>query len=521
MGFRSDIESLLLDLPAERQTFLFSATVSPAIRTIARQALDRKHAFIDCVASDDSPVHAHIPQFRTTLESGKDQIPHVLRLIAQDQLLNPGRSKVMLFCNTKRGTIMMAEVMKGMRRYLPDQRTNLIELHADINQNSRRRRSDMFRESDSGSTVLITSDVSARGVDYPNVTRVIQVGVPASGDQYVHRVGRTGRGSNTSGRGDLVLLPFEEAWPQWCIGEVALKDCPVDTVREDVTRLAAEYDADPRGYSVANGMPIGQPIRQKPNPRDRFTRDKVGFVRERLGPIQAFPPGVTTRMEQLEEAVTEDITRFDPQMLEETFTSSLGYYISNTENLKMDKMDILESCKQWYTSAFAAEPPHMSEGFMKKLGIIGGGRGGFNRNGRGGSGGGSMVRRGRSNEWNSDGGMRRSSSEGRPPRRSFDGERRAPRSFEEGDRPRRSFEEGDRPPRRSFEGGDRPPRRSFEGGDRPPRSFEGGDRPPRRSFGDRPSRGSFGGGSRPSYGDRDRKPGGYNSRREPSGEPSE
>ena len=74
---------------------------------------------------------------------------------------------------------------------------------------------------------FVTSDISARGVDYPGVSRVIQMGVPESGDMYVHRIGRTGRGDNKTGRGDLVLCYWgmgyhETTTSQFCLSSLLL-----------------------------------------------------------------------------------------------------------------------------------------------------------------------------------------------------------------------------------------------------------------------------------------------------------
>src|SRR4051812_4510705 len=88
MGFRDDIERIAAFLPpsSQRQTFLFSATVSRAIQSIAQSTLSKDHEFVNCVSEDDSPVHAHIPQFHTVVKSAEELAPHVLRLIALDQL---------------------------------------------------------------------------------------------------------------------------------------------------------------------------------------------------------------------------------------------------------------------------------------------------------------------------------------------------------------------------------------------------------------------------------------------------
>ncbi|KZP03070.1 DEAD-domain-containing protein, partial [Athelia psychrophila] len=91
MGFRDDIDAIAEYLPKtpQRQTFLFSATVSRNIQQIARATLDKNHVFINTVSAADSPVHAHVPQFHTVLPSAAEQLPHALRLLAHDQLTHP------------------------------------------------------------------------------------------------------------------------------------------------------------------------------------------------------------------------------------------------------------------------------------------------------------------------------------------------------------------------------------------------------------------------------------------------
>ena len=93
-------------------------------------------------------------------------------------------------------------------------------------QASRTRTSEAFRSQRSGAAILVSSDVSARGVDYPGVTRIIQIGISGSSEQYVHRIGRTGR-AGTGGRGDLVLLPWEMGFLSTQLGDMPLKPLTV------------------------------------------------------------------------------------------------------------------------------------------------------------------------------------------------------------------------------------------------------------------------------------------------------
>ncbi|EEB92568.1 hypothetical protein MPER_08901 [Moniliophthora perniciosa FA553] len=92
MGFRPDIEAIMKYLPPtpERQTFMFSATLPRAVRQVVNFALAADYKYIDCInGEDDTPVHAHIPQYHTVVPSPSHQNSHVLRLIAHDQMVNP------------------------------------------------------------------------------------------------------------------------------------------------------------------------------------------------------------------------------------------------------------------------------------------------------------------------------------------------------------------------------------------------------------------------------------------------
>jgi ATP-dependent RNA helicase MSS116 len=96
---------------------------------------------------------------------------------------------------------------------------DVMQIHSRLTQTQRSRISDQFRNS--RSSVLVTTDVSARGVDYPGVTLVIQVGLPTSRDQYIHRIGRTGR-AGKEGEAILMLSPYEEGYLK-CINDLPVR----------------------------------------------------------------------------------------------------------------------------------------------------------------------------------------------------------------------------------------------------------------------------------------------------------
>ncbi|GJE86583.1 DEAD/DEAH box helicase [Phanerochaete sordida] len=326
MGFREDIQAIASYLAPtpERQTFLFSATVSREIQQIARATLDKKHHFIDCVPADASPVHAHIPQYHTILPDASKQIPHILRLLAHDQLLHPGKSKTIIFLPTTRMTQLFSTFLRELTSMcLPAGRqTKVYEIHSKRTMESRSKTSQMFRQ-DKGPAVLISSDVSARGVDYPGVTRVIQVGIPSTSDQYIHRVGRTGRGKDQIGRADLVLLPWEMGFVTWQLTDITLKPVTVTELASQVKQLCEERN-----------------------------------------------PEKAVILDDMEKEVTSLMSKLEPEAIRETLGAQLGFYMGKTDQLRVQKSVIVEGLKQWTVEACGlAEPPYVSEAFLQKLGF--------------------------------------------------------------------------------------------------------------------------------------------------------
>ncbi|KAG1769378.1 P-loop containing nucleoside triphosphate hydrolase protein [Suillus occidentalis] len=359
MGFRDDIDAIMSYLPpkSERQTFLFSATVSRTVRQVAQAVLAPDHKFIDVVPENESPVHAHVPQYHTVLPNPSQQIPHLLRLIAHDQLTNPGKSKVLLFLPTTRMTQLFATLTRELSKtILPSgEHTKVYEIHSKRAQDSRIAASDAFRADNSGASILVSSDVSARGVDYPGVTRVIQLGIPAATEQYIHRVGRTGRQGSTVGRGDLVLLPFEIGFLSWQLNEVPLKPITSDELARQVQDLAARYDADPQ--AAFKDVPIKL--------HDAKGRPKRGGPRMYNVPLS---PRLAT--EGMNNNITELLKDIDEEAVKETFASLLGYYIPKSPELRVQKGNILAGCRTWATEACGLPtPPYVSEGFLQKMGL--------------------------------------------------------------------------------------------------------------------------------------------------------
>ncbi|KAD4982740.1 hypothetical protein E3N88_19411 [Mikania micrantha] len=209
MGFRKDIEKIIAAVPKQRQTLLFSATVPPEVRQICHVALKRDHEYINTVREGSEETHTQVQQ--SHLVAPLDKHFSVLYTLLKDHVADDVDYKVLVFCTTAMVTKLVADLLGELK-------LNVREIHSRKPQSYRTRVSDEFRKSKG--LILVTSDVSARGVDYPDVTLVIQVGLPADKAQYIHRLGRTGR-KGKEGQGILLLAP----WEQFFLSTI--KDLPI------------------------------------------------------------------------------------------------------------------------------------------------------------------------------------------------------------------------------------------------------------------------------------------------------
>ncbi|OAE29575.1 hypothetical protein AXG93_702s1290 [Marchantia polymorpha subsp. ruderalis] len=213
MGFKKDLDRIIKMLPAARQTLLFSATVPPEVHQVSQVALKKDHAFIDTVGKDDEETHAKVEQSYVIVPL-ENQLESIFSLLEKHTQEEPDY-KVLVFCTTARVTGLMAEISTNFGY-------NTLEIHSRKSQAFRTRVSDTFRNS-TGGVIMFTSDVSARGVDYPDVTLVIQLGCPSGREDYIHRLGRTGR-AGKEGQGILVLAPWEKGFLR-ALKDISIEEC--------------------------------------------------------------------------------------------------------------------------------------------------------------------------------------------------------------------------------------------------------------------------------------------------------
>ncbi|QQG51292.1 MAG: DEAD/DEAH box helicase [Candidatus Saccharibacteria bacterium] len=181
MGFLPDIRQIVNEMPKERQTLFFSATITPEISALVNTFLTDPVT----VSVRTSETAEHVEQ---DVIEANDKM-HKLEILT-DMLKNKEYEKVLVFGETKFGVQRLSD-------HLDNSGIPSAAIHGNKNQSQRQRALKQFK--DERVRVLVATDVAARGLDIPNVTHVINFDTPQTYEDYIHRIGRTGRGG-ASGR---------------------------------------------------------------------------------------------------------------------------------------------------------------------------------------------------------------------------------------------------------------------------------------------------------------------------------
>lgn len=179
MGFIRDIHKIIRELPDERQTLLFSATMPPEIEKLANNLLHNP------VKVEVTPVSSTVEKIAQSVYFvDKAKKPALLVHLLQDAAIN----RCVIFARTKHGADRIA-------KHLTQANIKAAALHGDKSQEQRQRNLQNFR---SGRVrILVATDIAARGIDIDDITHVINYDLPNVPETYVHRIGRTGRAGNT------------------------------------------------------------------------------------------------------------------------------------------------------------------------------------------------------------------------------------------------------------------------------------------------------------------------------------
>ena len=194
MGFIPDIERILKTLPARRQTLFFSATMPPEIQSLVDRFMnDPERVEVSRPASTASTI-------RQLLARVKDKTPKTKRDMLRKAIDRDGVKNGIIFCNRKRDVDIVA-------RSLQKHGFSAAPIHGDLDQSQRMATLGQFKSGEL--RFLVASDVAARGLDIPAVSHVFNYDVPHHSEDYVHRIGRTGR-AGLEGESVTIVAPGDE-----------------------------------------------------------------------------------------------------------------------------------------------------------------------------------------------------------------------------------------------------------------------------------------------------------------------
>jgi ATP-dependent RNA helicase MSS116 len=313
-----EIKRLVPDLSQEnRQTMMLSATISHEVVDLVRNTLQAGFKFVQCVDPNESPTHDRIPQKVVVTPGLENVFPALFELVQRE--LKAWRSgavdrpfKALIFFNSGVETILASRVFTYLKHQDRDwSDTQIIQIHSKLTQGARTAASERFRQATSG--VLMSTDVTARGLDFPDVTHVIQIGFPGHGGRqsYIHRLGRTGR-AGKEGEGWLILPKIEQRK-----GEQQLSDLPL---QPDTSLVTARVDMS------------------------------------RPGDLPAEVAEIFTKVKDAHQVAS-------PEDLEATYRSYLGVYSSYDSQTVVDNINALATIGWGLPS-----PPAVSHGLALKLG---------------------------------------------------------------------------------------------------------------------------------------------------------
>ena len=174
MGFHQDIQKIISFLPKKRQNLMFSATMPPKIRTLAKEVLNNPEEINVAVSV---PAEKIIQVGFVVYD--KQKIPMIEHVLSAGDF-----SSIIIFCSTKDKT-------KNLTKSLKKLKFSVAEIHSDLDQKDRGKVLNLFKAKKI--TILVATDILSRGIDIEDIELVINYDVPSDVEDYIHRIGRTAR----------------------------------------------------------------------------------------------------------------------------------------------------------------------------------------------------------------------------------------------------------------------------------------------------------------------------------------
>ena len=234
MGFLPSLKDIVRKLPDKqktaRQGMLFSATIAPHVQQVASLVLSPGYKFISTIPKGEINTHERVAQHLVQVPTFALVAPAMVGAVREEAaLVGPAGFKAIVFSPTAALTDFYGHVLSHVEGLPP-----VSVLHSRLTQSRRTRTTEDYRAAVSG--ILVATDVVARGMDFPGVTTVFQVGIPSEKESYVHRLGRTAR-AGAEGRGILIVADVEAFFPQRTLREITFLPHAAD-----VSSAAAVFD---------------------------------------------------------------------------------------------------------------------------------------------------------------------------------------------------------------------------------------------------------------------------------------
>ena len=280
VGFEEELNQILHYLPRPvektRQTLLFSATIPRNVVKLAKTYIDPQNfEFIQTVQPDEVPTHAKVPQKLVQCKGSENLYPTLLELVRRE--VEAARDtelpfKAIVYLPTTAHVELTTKIFDSIAAHDRDIPL-ILGIHSKLTQGGRTMSANSFRRAKSA--ILFSSDVTARGMDFPNVSHVIQLYCPQDREQYIHRLGRTGR-ADKAGQGWIFLTQAEVPQARSRLTDLPIKPSrefkaatidmpaagPETTENEDVRRIwDASQIIDLETYTDAYRSLLGGPMR--------------------------------------------------------------------------------------------------------------------------------------------------------------------------------------------------------------------------------------------------------------------
>jgi ATP-dependent RNA helicase MSS116, mitochondrial len=236
MGFLDALKKIIRALPSrntnKRQSMLFSATIPDHVEKVSHFALSKDYKFISTIQKGDLNTHERVSQTLITVPSFEDMATGLIGALRQESSqVGMSAFKAIVFAQTASLVDFYVSILESFPDLGP-----VSGLHARMSQNKRTKITDNYRQATAG--ILVATDVIARGMDFPSVTNVLQVGIPSDKESYVHRLGRTAR-AGSEGRGTFIITSHESYFPTANLKEISFQDVVPDLSAHEQVLAAA------------------------------------------------------------------------------------------------------------------------------------------------------------------------------------------------------------------------------------------------------------------------------------------